>query len=182
MVYSYFLQSLRLAFLRLDAPLAASSTAHLVEPLPSYALSAHAFHAGLASEAVPEFGLSRSPGPIPLTGSTSVDVTAGRSRPNRRGQDSAGPSRGLKYSETIVGRQGEKSAGTASAGVRVKGRQTTWKPKPHHLEAASAQDQLGSISRSANWSMRSKFLLLKYTAGIAQRPRHCENSLGDRRP
>ena len=149
---SYFLQSLRLAFLRLDAPLAASSTAHLVEPLPSYALSAHAFHAGLASEAVPEFGLSRSPGPIPLTGSTSVDVTAGRSRPNRRGQDAAGPSsRGLKHSETIVGRQGEKTAGSASAGIRVKGRQTSWKPKPHQLEAIGREDNATYISRCAGF-------------------------------
>lgn len=40
----------------------------------------------------------------------------------------------LKHSTTIVGRHGEKGAGTgAAAGIRVKGRKTNWRPKPHQL-------------------------------------------------
>lgn len=145
----------------------------MVQPTATYALSQHAYYAGLTAEQVPDFGLARSPGPVPSTSTAAAAV--GRRSPyskdrslnkpssgyRNRDLAGAGPplpfpalngegtggsgTTGLKHSTTIVGRHGEKGAGTgAAAGIRVKGRKSNWRPKPHQL--ALPQHETNSAS------------------------------------
>lgn len=104
-----------------------------------------------------DFGLARSPGPIPLTSSaTPLGRSTGYNTPSNGGSGAPGrPNRlrrrqsdgrgdadrrvaGLNYSQTIVGRH-DNSLGAVDgpAHPKPKGKRSSWKPKPHQLAKAA---------------------------------------------